>query len=624
MATTLEFDDVPALQGRRLEFDDASAQLTTAPRFENVQEPTWIENQLAKLPSLPQGVVDVAAGASEMGGLLRNAPRLQNVATESGWRTLGRVLDPVAAAVGGKAFQAATAIPKVASMGRFAQNVIGGGAAGGAVGTLSGEPIQGAVAGAAFGGALRPLEVLGSKTFDMAMALKAGAEGQVVNYLNQVFPNNKGAVIEALNGLRGIVSGEVPTAGMAAVSSGKPITGLKALEEGARSRQPQSFAERDIANEAARANPLEELAYRGRQYFNPETGRMGQSEAEALRSQVTSPLYRAAGETRIPLTERISAILQGAEVTPAVSKGAASFQQAQTNARVAGRAIPEGEIRGTPTDTTPVVSGFTPEWALPPIGETSTFMPNFGSRSINELQRVKNELSKQIDALSGATDAAGKLKLSQLLESKKQLDDTMRQSGEYALASDVFRDFSAPQNQAVVSDVLLGALRSPSGAERQAAFLKAVKEAPGTIKKAGGPRFSDLRQVYDQDQMRNLIQPLEKSIQREADYARLSAPQSSLPRMQGVFDSMEGVTPPVFNMVVTSLRKAASLGGKVMDTKAQSVLDAAMLNPNDLSKLLQAVPPTERNATMNYLFERMKNPELRGAVMGNVANPVRE
>lgn len=443
--------------------------------------------------------------------------------------------------------------------------------------------------------------------------LARGAQGQAIDYLRKVFPDNWQEVVSRLKDLRGFLPGEQPTAGMAAVSGDTPIVALKALQEGAESRIPQPFAEIQQMNQSARVAPLEEMAHVGRRYPGE-----AMSEAEALRAQVTDPLYRIAGENRIPLDERVAAILRGEEAAQALRKGETSFQQAQMNAVGGGATPPIGKIRGAKTDTTPVVSEYRSPWELPPIGETSTFMPDLGSRSVNELQRVKNSLTKQIDALSSATDSEGKLKLAQLIEARTQLNEAMRQSGNYALASDIFKNYSAPQNRAQVSEVLLNALRAPTGNERISAFLSAMKNAPQTVKKAGGPRFKDFEQVYTPDQMQKVIRPLERSISREAEYAALQAPQSSLPKLEGALSGLEHITPPIFMPIVTAARTLAKRLGADTDEAAQLVIDRAMTDPRELAKLIEATPPTQRSAVMNGI-RKLAASRQTGAVVGATA-----
>lgn len=505
--------------------------------------------------------------------------------------------------------------PRAQGTGKIADAAlrVGGGAVTGATAAGVVDPSHigtGAAIGAAVPFAAPFAGKLADALVQKGQQLAGGAQGQAIDYLRKVFPDNWQEVVSRLKDLRGFLPGEQPTAGMAAVSGDTPIVALKALQEGAESRIPQPFAEIQQMNQSARVAPLEEMAHVGRRYPGE-----AMSEAEALRAQVTDPLYRIAGENRIPLDERVAAILRGEEAAQALRKGETSFQQAQMNAVGGGHTVPTGEIVPEVAERLHPSEQLVRDLGIAP---NTPFMPDLGSRSVNELQRVKNSLTKQIDALSSATDSEGKLKLAQLIEARTQLNEAMRQSGNYALASDIFKNYSAPQNRAQVSEVLLNALRAPTGNERISAFLSAMKNAPQTVKKAGGPRFKDFEQVYTPDQMQKVIRPLERSISREAEYAALQAPQSSLPKLEGALSGLEHITPPIFMPIVTAARTLAKRLGADTDEAAQLVIDRATTDPRELAKLIEATPPTQRSAVMNGI-RKLAASRQTGAVVGATA-----
>mgnify|MGYP003439612354 CR=1 FL=1 len=601
------------------------SQQPTPPNFNAIEPPNWIEEKLARLPSFPQEVVNLAAGASEMGGLLRDAPRLQNVATEDGWRTAGRILDPTAAVVGMKGFQAAQQLPKlgaalegisplaarirpmldkvtgVATATPLRQSVVGGAGAGAAVGALQGEPLEGAAMGAAMGAAFRPLELLGAKAYELAANVKAGAEGQVVNYLNKVFPDNKQAVVDALGQLRALVKGEQPTAGLAATIDPERALLLKTLEEQARSRNPQAFIGRDIASQSARVSPLDEMAAPGQRYFDPDTGRVGLSEAEAFRKQVTDPLYTKANPQMVEIPPSLISALEGAQAAPVAARGERAIQQ--TAANVGG--VPS--MREATIPKGPDVLGMIPEG--------TPFMPQNPSRMVSDLQKIKNELSEKIKALDRATDAPSVTMRNNLVNVRRQLTSQMEgQSGQYKLATDIYRNLSQPQNQAEVAQVLRDALESPTGVERLSTFLAARKNAPQTIKRAGGdPRYSAIEEIMTPEQMQT-IGGITRSVQREAEYAGLKAPREALPEFKNVWQSLEEMTPAFLKTVITAARKGLQTKGGKVATEADAILDAAAADPQLMMKLLNSVPPKDRNELANALFARVK--QARGTVIG--------
>lgn len=616
------------------------------PRLDTVESPSLIDttalaadkiltNLGQALPDfLPsrQQIVDVAAGASEMGGLLRNAPRLENVATESGARTVGRLVDPMATLAGVKGFQAAQQLPKLGArleaasplMSRirpmldevtgfvtktpFRQSVVGGYGAGGAVGALHGVGEgdiltgagEGALMGAALGGAVHPLAFLGGKVANMVADIRAGAEGQVIKYLHDVFGGDTSRVADTLRQLRGLVAGEAPTSGIGAVSGAENINALKALELQARARNPQMFNAADEATQLARAAPLEAMAYPGQRYYDAATGRVAPSVAESMRKQVTDPLYRLANPQEVALPESLIRSLEGAQAAPIVNRGERAIQQATGTSGTAEAVAP------TPFNQFGTL-------------ESTPFMPQLPTRTIGELQTIKDELSKQIRALEKATDAPSLRLKNNLVDARDQLVKEMTsQSGEYAVANTLYRNFSAPQNQAQVAQELLNAIRSPAGVERLNTYLAAMRNAPRTITRAGGnPRFTNLNEMMTPEQMQS-INAIKASAQREADFAALPATRESLPEMKSVFTTMEEVTPSFLQMAVAAVRKGLNLKGGARTQEATQILDRAVAEPQFMVKLLDSSLPKDRPSIANAIAKRAK--ELKGAGIAQVVN----
>ena len=592
--------------------------------FSRMEEPTFVDRAALAtdkvltnlgeampdfLPSR-QDIVNLAGGMSEMGGLLRNSPRAQNagVQQDAGWTTAGRVLDPVANTVGAKVFQGAALGGRLLDLSKNASRIFAGGASGGTVGAMNGTPVEGAAIGMALPPAFQALGNLGMKAYATARNLAAGAEGNAINYLHKVFGGDQARVADALESLKGFLPGERPTAGLAAVSTGQPITALKSLETGARSRIPQEFNVIDDANAAARAKPLDEMADPGRRYFDRATGTTPPSELEAIRSQMADPLYVMAGKDRVPLSPEINALLQGPEMQSAVRRGTGGFQQGQINA--GSGAIP-GMRLGVPTPQA------TPLGGMP----DAPFMPDHGDIPVQQLMLVKAELSKQIDGLKNAVDSAGRERLGRLLDARSQLDGQMRAaSGGYGVATDIYRNASLPIHQADAAETLLQALRSPSGAEREAAFLTARQNSAQTVRKATGDnRFASVEDLFGGDKTRQILDPLGKSVRREADYARLPAPQGSLPELASTLTKVEGASVPWFSPIVTASRHVAKQLGMNTDDAAQMIIDKATTDPKALATLLKQIPPKDRGEAMQYFFQKMRDASNSNSVMGVAA-----
>lgn len=469
------------------------------------------------------------------------------------------------------------------------ENILKNAAGGAGISALTGhDPVAGAEIAGGVSAAFPILSSLGKVGNNVIKRFSNGAEGQVVDWLKNVFKGDTNKVAQALDELNVYVKGEKPTSGLAAVSASTLHPKLKAMEETARARPnaATAFANIDAQNAAARELPLTEISYPGTRYYNPQTGLTDLSIAEQQRRDITAPFYKNAGNDAIAVTPNIENIVQGAEVQPAVRRSGASLQQGQTNAAVAGETPPAG-----------INYGGNPQPAQNGIGiprQDVPFMPVPDTRSGADLMRLKDNITKEINALSGASDAAGKLKFNQLVEARNQLDSELRrQSGNYALGQDMFRSLSAPQNQADIANTLAIELRkSPKS------YLSAIDNSARTIKRADlSPRYENLGEVMTPDQMES-ISGVTKSAQRLQNYKDLKASPGTVAPMPGVYDIAEQHSPPWWSPAWTAFRSTVRKVGRYQDKKAIEIIDNAMADPKRLAQLLRELPTKER---LNFL-----------------------
>lgn len=575
-----------------------TSETAASPAQSSEKTTDWRENLAAGATALPRAIANIPSKLfdapwmkSELDVLGKHADK------KSGAYTVGTLLDPASLAIGSGGFQAASKIP---ALGSYAKNIIGGAGTGAAIGGLSeeGSAASGAGVGAAISAALGPAGYVGKKLWGIGRNLASGTQGQVSNYLAEIFGGSpeRAKVAERLLALKSGVTGERPTSGMASVIGGEPIPALKAMEEGARNRPGMSaeFAVRDAANEAARARPFDVIAAIGRRKPAEQGMPINPSKIESVRKGITSPLYNEAGKDIIPVDSQLLATLGGAEVQPAARRAGTSLDQAIANAVSAGKTPPPGY---TQPKVTPAPEG-TPYWAQNPAPKP-TVEP--ATISINALQRVRTEIDKDISALSGTTDSAGATKLAQLKVARSQVDGWMRnKSPKYAEAQDTFKDLSVPQNQADVAEVLLKALQSPSGVERAAAFGTAFRNAPQTITKAGVPRFEELGQVFSPTQMK-WANAVKESVGNEGKYAALKSPQSILPEVKNSIDSIREASPNWLNVAMTTFHKVMAKAGGRLDSQSQSIIDGLMLEPSKLAVFLNKATPSERDMISQYV-----------------------
>jgi hypothetical protein len=493
---------------------------------------------------------------------------------------------------------------------RAAGRNIGGGAAAGAAsnaaldqdigeGALYGAALGPVVAGA--GNAAKAVYQAGARTF-------GGAANRAADELRHALGPRTAAAVNALRNLHGNVAGEMPTAGRAASAE---LPELKILEDAARQKPgAERYLLRDQQNEAARLAAVERHAAPGREGVAAGPGQpVPLSPANEARLQQTRPMYEQADPDRVVVTPELRALLDGAEVSPIAGRGARSFSQDQTNAFVGGRQIPRGPVEGVAP--TPAIPARKDALGVTIVPEVSAVPGKPATHSIQDLQSVKDQLTSQINKLTGS-DLASVTRRGQLTEARNQLTQQMsEQSPAYAAANTAYRDLSAPINQAAVAKELVGALRNSKGTEQAGAFLSAMENAPQTIKRAGVPRFQQIQQVATPGQMSD-YNAVAASLRREADYAGLQAPEGILPRYMSPLEKIAQRTPGVFSQIATIGRSALKQIGRQSDEQVFKVLNDAMLDPNKMADLLERIPPAQRT----QFLDLMRSSGANGAITG--------
>ena len=508
------------------------------------------------------------------------------------------------AAPGAGAFRLATALPRVARMGRYGQAMVGGGAAGAAGETMmGGNPLEGAAYGAAFGPAGTAVGDLASGTVRGARRLFSGADDATTRYLREL-STDPAADAAALRALRGEVAGEMPTSGMAATVDPR-MQYLAAIErQGAARGTGGAPLARAQANEAARMAPLENIAAPGRETFNPLTRRMEPSYAQGERSRVTGPMYESAMGDRVAVQPTLAQVLRGAEVMPPAAKGGRQFAQEQTNAAVAGRGVPQGRI---PYAEPPVVRD-------PSTGATMAdggpFMPQVETQSIRELQLVRKNLD---DKIAQAVQQGDRMTARRLMEARNQLSGEMTgQSGNFNLANSTFRNMSQPQNAAEIAQVYANALRD----QGVRGLLSARNNTARTLKRADqSSRFQHEGEVLTPQQMQD-VNAVTRSAQRQADLN--AVPDVRLPRQISAAEELEQGIPGLLNRPIAIAKKALQRLGSHTDEQVRAVIDEASLNPQRMADLLERIPASERQNFIDAV--RAANP--RGAITGTITGQI--
>lgn len=584
----------------------ASKSLTQQAAEATLAEMPWYEKTLV---GAGKSVADVARTVGLMPDADAGEKQIDKSLTDTGAGMVGQGLGEVAmtAVPGAAAFKVARAMPVIRSAGPILQNIAGGAAAGGAGNAVMGnDVVEGAGLGAVLGPVGHVVGNLAGRGVRAAQDVFGGTAGAATKRLKAFLGDRADAAVTALRNTRGMVPGEMPTAGRAASAN---LPELKALEEAAmRSPGAHNLMTQREANSAARAQVLDDIAQPSRpRGVATQGGQVPMSQAEWERLAKAGPFYDAANPDRVIINPRLQAVLDGEEAAAAARSGNRAFSQEQTNAFAGGQPVPQG---ATPR-TTPNLRRDTLTNQF--IEEAPT--TQLQTRSIQDLQKFKDELTGKIKRIQ-MTDPEEAFRLSQ---ARAQLTEEMRrQSPHYAQATDDYRVFSQPQNQGEVADTMVRALRDPTGRENVGAFLGAMDNAPRTIKRAGGdPRFTQLEQVMTPEQMAR-INGLRGSAQREAAYQNLDVNSGVVDKYKSVFDQLADNTPGVFNQMFTIARAAAKRIGARSDTQVNNLIGDAIRDPNRLAALIEAVPPQERNAFVNAVRQLGSSDAFRGGSLGAV------
>ena len=483
----------------------------------------------------------------------------------------------------------------------FIEPTIGGAGAGAVTATSKNEdPIAGAAVGTLMGPAGKVIGDVGGWAINKGRRAFENAGTQAARRVQELAGPDAATQAATLRALRGDVQGELPTSGMAATVDPK-MAYQKELQEQARRRLVGDYTERDLINEAARMHDLERISATGRKGVATQGGVIPPSANEARRAARANPLYAQAEADRITLTPELEALIAGREAQPAVVKGNRAFRQMQTNAEVAGQPIPRGPVPAVqPEAEVRDAMGVLIKPATP---------GSPGNRSVQDLQRVKDEMTAEINRIQMADpDRAHRLSVA-----RSQLQQQMeQQSPNFAQATGLYRQFSQPQNQSDVAQVLADALRGANGQEKVTSFLNARQNAAQTIKKAGVPRFQQIEQVMTPTQMRQ-INAVTNSLRRQAAYENIG--RASIPGTKAGSQAVEEAIPSLLDKSLSISKKVLRQVGLKGDTEINRIVDEATLHPDRMAQLLEQALPSDRIKILSAIREA--NP--KGASIGMVA-----
>ncbi len=373
--------------------------------------------------------------------------------------------------------------------------------------------------------------------------LPGGAERGAARIIAEAAGPKRAAIEAELAKNQVLVPGSNPTAAEAAARAGSPE--FAALQKIAADHRPSAYSDIAKSQEAARAASIRS--------FGGDKAAL--DAAEKARSAATEPLYKAAFQ-------------QATKADPELLRMARNpfFRDALGHAEKLAEA-----------------KGITSKDAL-------TQYLHYVKLGLDK------ELTKTGDTALSATEKNAVMHLKiQLVRWMGQRNPT------YEQARSTFAAASKPINEMQVGQQLENALVKPIGeGERSAVFAGAVRDAPGTIKKATGQKmFDDLGSVLAPGNLGKVKGVLE-DLSRKAEFERL-APLGRSKAADAAQPFGLPATGPlnqqymIFKTVLGRVSKG--INEKTLDTMAD-----ALQVPADTLRLLQSAPSAQRTQMINDII----------------------
>ena len=392
---------------------------------------------------------------------------------------------------------------------------------------------------------------------------KGGSERVVERTLKDAAGADKQAIIKLLRENKQLPGGRAGTSEVAAPAGRAEFTALQKFSE---KSSPTEFNRMAQAENQARVAALRSIG----------KDKTALEAAKQLRSETTSPLYKAADKSSSmvnvkPVISQIDDLMAKNPNEEAVTGPLLSIRKklisATTQKRdMSGKFLPS--------------EGLTPRSLSSMSKQIKTMMskktPSMQSEyDVGVLNSIKNTLDEQIEAVSPA----------------------------YKQARTEFAELSKPINQMRTGQYLEEKLVSATGKERAAAYAQALRDAPGTLKKSTGfKRYNELGDVLTPEQI-SKTEAVRGSLERQALAKELT--KSGGDRAAGLLGEQTPTLPQIgmFNPKYSVLRSISNrLAGRVQG-ESLKIMEEIMQNPQRAAELLERVAVKDRFIISNALLE---------------------
>jgi len=222
----------------------------------------------------------------------------------------------------------------------------------------------------------------------------------------------------------------------------------------------------------------------------------------------------------------------------------------------------------------------------------------FDSNPTRYIHNIKISLDKMLTK-TGET-ALASTERAQVAKVKTQLVNWLESKApEYGAARTTFAEKSKPINQMEVGQYLEGKLTAPleGGAERAGAFAAAVKDAPGTLKRAttGEARFKELTDVLTPEQA-GVVNAIRDDLNRaQTTKTQAQKGAAAAPRITQLASQI-GDAPAVLNRVVTIANTIFNRLQGQIDRKLAIQIATEMLDPQVAAAAIEKAMVRERRA----------------------------
>lgn len=405
--------------------------------------------------------------------------------------------------------------------------------------------------------------------------LSGKVAGATTNYLSRIANPKASALVDAtegrgqaiINALRNydqyVAEGQ-PTAGVAASPAGATRYAALQQEVASHPNMTTPYYERDVANKAARARALGEIA-------QDETALQ---TAKNARQSATKPLYGQADKQIILADDTFNTLLTRPSMEKALARAKQLASERNETFQI-GKNVPEQkvgsaivDVNGAPLDVKTIPA----EYA------------KFNGKSLHYLKLAMDDLIKDPQLFGLGTNEIAAIKNTRG-EFLKWFEG---KSKSYGAAREAYSEASKPINIMQVGQYLEGklkpAIETPVG-ETAGRFSQALKDAPGTLKRSTGQtRFQQLLEILTPDQVK-VVEGIRKDLAREAEFES----QASAGAKSGkAVPAAELAKSPAFFSKLATLANAFinGLQGKI-NQKVALELAAEMLDPKLAADVLE-------------------------------------